>query len=71
MTAGLRLAPKWHLYAEEDALARQVLEEFYENLQSVGVSAMTGEGMPAFFDKVTALAALCGSCTVYLAWWGT
>ncbi len=30
----------------------QVLEEFYENLQSVGVSAATGEGMDEFFQKV-------------------
>ena len=29
----------------------QVLEEFYENLQSVGVSAITGEGMAEFFEK--------------------
>lgn len=32
--------------------AAKVLEEFYENLQSVGVSAITGEGMTEFFDKV-------------------
>lgn len=32
----------------------QVLEEFYENLQSVGVSAATGEGMEEFFQKVQA-----------------
>lgn len=32
----------------------QVLEEFYENLQSVGVSAATGEGMDEFFQKVQA-----------------
>ncbi|CAL8469834.1 g9376 [Coccomyxa elongata] len=31
-----------------------VLEEFYENLQSVGVSAATGEGMEEFFQKVQA-----------------
>ncbi|KAL0584182.1 hypothetical protein ABG067_005956 [Albugo candida] len=29
-----------------------VLEEFYNNLHSVGVSAATGEGMEAFFDKI-------------------
>ncbi|WWD16326.1 hypothetical protein CI109_100752 [Kwoniella shandongensis] len=29
-----------------------VLEEFYNNLRAVGVSAMTGEGMKAFFDAV-------------------
>ena len=34
----------------------QVLEEFYENLQNVGVSAATGEGMDAFFKKVQACA---------------
>ena len=33
-----------------------MLEEFYENLQSVGVSAITGEGMTEFFDKVLLLA---------------
>ena len=33
---------------------RQVLEEFYENLESVGVSAATGEGMDQFFEKVQA-----------------
>ena len=34
----------------------QVLEEFYENLQNVGVSAVTGEGMDAFFQQVQACA---------------
>ncbi|WVR03637.1 hypothetical protein IAU60_000631 [Kwoniella sp. DSM 27419] len=29
-----------------------VLEEFYNNLRAVGVSAMTGEGMRGFFDAV-------------------
>ncbi|WVQ83917.1 hypothetical protein IAT38_006061 [Cryptococcus sp. DSM 104549] len=29
-----------------------VLEEFYNNLRAVGVSAMTGEGMRSFFDAV-------------------
>ncbi|WWC58294.1 uncharacterized protein I303_100834 [Kwoniella dejecticola CBS 10117] len=29
-----------------------VLEEFYNNLRAVGVSAMTGEGMKDFFDAV-------------------
>ncbi|CAK0757030.1 GPN-loop GTPase 1 [Coccomyxa viridis] len=33
-----------------------VLEEFYENLQNVGVSAVTGEGMDAFFQQVQACA---------------
>lgn len=27
-----------------------VLEDFYENLPAVGVSAVTGEGLPAFFE---------------------
>ena len=30
----------------------QVLEEFYDNLKNVGVSAATGEGMDAFFERV-------------------
>ena len=34
----------------------QVLEEFYENLKNVGVSAVTGEGMEAFFEQVQACA---------------
>jgi putative protein kinase ArgK-like GTPase of G3E family len=29
-----------------------VLEEFYENLQAVGVSAVTGEGIQDFFNAV-------------------
>lgn len=29
-----------------------VLEEFYNSLRVVGVSAFTGEGMPEFFDAV-------------------
>lgn len=29
-----------------------VLEEFYNNLRAVGVSAMTGEGVPEFFEAV-------------------
>ncbi|TMW66862.1 hypothetical protein Poli38472_011978 [Pythium oligandrum] len=33
-----------------------VLEEFYNNLRSVGVSAATGEGMDKFFDAVNAAA---------------
>ena len=36
-----------------------MLEEFYENLQSVGVSAITGEGMTDFFDKVFCSALCC------------
>ncbi|ORY24466.1 hypothetical protein BCR39DRAFT_546718 [Naematelia encephala] len=31
-----------------------VLEEFYTNLRAVGVSAMTGQGMKAFFEAVEA-----------------
>ena len=34
----------------------QVLEEFYENLKNVGVSAVSGEGMDAFFEQVQACA---------------
>ena len=30
----------------------QVLDEFYENLNSVGVSAMTGQGMDELFQAV-------------------
>lgn len=33
-----------------------VLEEFYNNLSSVGVSAATGEGMPEFFAAIDAAA---------------
>ena len=34
----------------------QVLEEFYENLKNVGVSAVSGEGMDTFFEQVQACA---------------
>ena len=34
----------------------QVLEEFYEHLKNVGVSAATGEGIDAFFEQVQACA---------------
>ena len=34
----------------------QVLEEFYEGLATVGVSAMTGEGMDDFFAAVASCA---------------
>ena len=34
----------------------QVLEEFYENLKNVGVSAATGEGMDTLFQQVQACA---------------
>lgn len=33
----------------------QVLDEFYQNLQSVGVSAVTGEGMDDFFSVSTSI----------------
>ena len=33
-----------------------VLDEFYKNIRSVGVSAVTGEGMPEFFAAVKASA---------------
>ena len=42
--------------AENVRVCVQVLEEFYENLQNVGVSAVTGEGMDAFFQQVQACA---------------
>ncbi len=38
------------------AAGAQVLEEFYEGLATVGVSAATGEGMDDFFAAVSACA---------------
>lgn len=41
------------LFTQFDLVAVvQVLEEFYENLKNVGVSAATGEGIEAFFEQV-------------------
>jgi hypothetical protein len=31
-------------------ICSQVLDEFYQNLQTIGVSAVTGEGMDEFFE---------------------
>jgi uncharacterized sporulation protein YeaH/YhbH (DUF444 family) len=42
------------MYGSQSGSGAQVLEEFYENLQSVGVSAATGEGMDDFFASVQA-----------------
>ena len=42
--------------ARNPSVSVQVLEEFYENLQNVGVSAATGEGMDTFFQQVQACA---------------
>ena len=37
---------------QQDFFAVQVLDEFYENLKSVGVSAVTGEGMDDLLKAV-------------------
>ena len=50
------LKPQRVAFAENVSICVQVLEEFYENLQNVGVSAVTGEGMDAFFQQVQACA---------------
>lgn len=36
----------------QDSGVMQVLDEFYENLKAVGVSAVTGEGMDALFRAI-------------------
>lgn len=41
---------------EADLLLLQVLEEFYCNLKTVGVSAVTGENIDEFFTCVEACA---------------
>lgn len=40
--------------ATKIACSAQVLEEFYSNLRTVGVSALTGMGMDEFLDGVKA-----------------
>lgn len=38
-----------------------VLDEFYANMRTVGVSAATGEGMEEFFEVTRK----CGKCGIY------
>ena len=42
--------------SEANLLPLQVLEEFYCNLKTVGVSAVTGENIDEFFTSVEACA---------------
>jgi hypothetical protein len=44
-----------------------VLEEFYQNMTAVGVSAVTGAGMDEFFAAVAAAAADYGAALVAVA----
>ena len=54
------LHPNYHIastscdWCDRTADAAQVLDEFYTNLSSVGVSAITGEGMHELFDAAKA-----------------